>query len=409
MHADSSHPIPRCPGGALTRRDFIKAATASAASWPFVTGAFAAPEQTGRLSIPRAPTALAFCRRYDYQEVRHTLGTLLDSLDDVRRLVRRKHVAVKVNLVNSSEADLAGVPLWLTVTVHPAVAIALGSLLVEYGARRVTFCEQLPFRTTDEAAFAGYGFRLAEFNDALRGRARFHNTRNRSPHRDYAVVRVPGGGDLASAWEVNRAYVDTDVLVSLGKLKSHVSGGITAGMKNLFGVPPSSLYGDDLNDEPDENAVGYRNRVMHEASALPRTSTSTLTGRTIRGEHGHNVPRFIVDLAAAFPIDLVIVDAISTIQSAEGWWLGSLVSVTRPGLLLAGRNPVCTDAIGAAVMGFNPEAPDRQLPFVNGTNYLALARNRGLGENRLRELEVVGVDLDTARFAFQPTYRRKAP
>ncbi len=409
MHADPSHPIPRCPGGVLSRRDFIKAATASAAAWPVVTGAFSAPKQTGRLSIPRAPTALAFCRRYDYQEVRSALGTMLDSLDNVRRLVRRKHVAVKVNLVNSSDADLAGVPLWLTVTVHPTVAMALGSLLVQYGARRVTFCEQLPFRTPDAAAFAGYGFRLAEFNDALRGRARFHNTRNRSPHRDYAIVRVPGGGDLASSWEVNRAYTDTDVLISLGKLKSHVSGGITAGMKNLFGVPPSSLYGDDLKDEPDENAVGYRNRVLHDATDLPRTSTSTFTGRTIRGEHGHNVPRFIVDLTAAFPIDLVVVDAISTIQTVEGWWIGSMVSITRPGLLLAGRNPVCTDAVGAAVMGFDPDAPDRQLPFVNGTNYLALARNRGLGENRLRELEVVGLDLDTARFTFQPTYRRKAP
>jgi uncharacterized protein (DUF362 family) len=140
----------------------------------------------------------------------------------------------------------------------------------------------------------------------------------------------------------------------------------------------------------------------------PATSVKTFTGRSVAEDHGYNVPRFIVDLAAAFPVDLVVIDGISTIQTAEGWWLGSMVSVTRPGLLIAGRNPVCTDAVAAAVMGFHPDAPDKTLPFVNGTNHLALARRRGLGENRIHNLEVVGVGLEEARFQFQPTYQRIA-
>jgi hypothetical protein len=286
--------------------------------------------------------------------------------------------------------------------------MALGSLLVEYGARTVTFCDQLPFRAPDEAAFAGYGFKLKEFNQAMDGRARFENTRNRGRYRDYAWVKVPGGGELASAWEVNPTYVKTDVLVSLAKLKSHVSGGITGGLKNLFGVPPSSLYGDDLKGQPDEEAVGYRNATMHNCERRPLTSAASFTGRSVKGDHGFNVPRFIVDLAAAFPLQLVVIDGISTIQTAEGWWLGSMVSVTRPGLLIAGLNPVCTDAVAAAVMGFDPDAADRTFPFVNGSNYLALARRRGLGENRISQLEIGGVGLDAARFEFQPTYQRSA-
>jgi hypothetical protein len=285
--------------------------------------------------------------------------------------------------------------------------MALGSLLVEYGARTVTFCDQLPFVPLGDEAFAGYGFKIKDFNDAMGGRARFDNTRNRGRHRDYAWVKVPGGGELASAWEVNQAYVKTDVLVSLAKLKSHVSGGVTSGMKNLFGLPPSSLYGDDLTDHPDENAIGYRNKAMHNCVRKPFTSGTSFTGRSVEGDHGHNVPRFIVDLAAAFPIELVVIDSISTIQSAEGWWLGSMVTVTRPGLLIAGRNPVCTDAVAAAVMGFNPDALDRAFPFINGANYLAMARQRGLGENRLERLDVVGLGLEAARFEFQPTYQRR--
>ena len=409
MKPDSPQPpvIPRCPGRVLTRRDFLKSVAAAAAAGPVMAPARELGAQEPQRA-PRAVTSIGLCPRYDFPAVRRTLGRILDEVGGVQRLVQGRRVTVKVNLVNTSEEDLAGVPLWLTVTVHPVVAQALGSLLVSYGARAVTFCDQLPFAELGPGAFAGYGFKLDEFNRVMDGRARFENTRNRGAHGDYALVKVPGGGELASAWEVNRTYVDTDVLVSLTKLKSHVSGGITGGLKNLFGIPPSSLYGDDLRGAPDEAATGYRNGTMHNASRRPLTSVSTFTGRSIEGDHGFNVPRFIVDLAAAFPVELVVVDGISTIQSAEGWWLGSMVSITRPGLLLAGRNPVCTDAIAAAVMGFDPDAPDRTWPFVNGTNHLALARRRGLGENRVRELETAGVPLAQARFEFQPTFRRKA-
>ncbi len=367
-----------------------------------------APAAGGAQRVPRAPTALGFCRRYEYAEVRDALVRMLDQVGDVGRLVRRKRVLVKVNLVNSSEADVAGIPLWLTVTVHPTVAMALGSILVARGAREVVFCDQLPFKPTGPEAFEGYGFRLAEFNSAMDGRARFVNTRNRGAHRDYAIVKVPNG-EVATAWEVHRAYAEADVLVSLTKLKSHVSAGITGTTKNLFGVPPSSLYGDDLEDEPDENATGYRSNTMHNCTRKPCTSVDAFTGRTVEGDHGYNVPRFIVDLAAALPIHLAVIDGISAIQTAEGWWIGSMVTVTRPGLLIAGMNPICTDSVAAAVMGFDPDAPDRTWPFVNGSNHLALARCRGLGENRLDRLEVTGLSLEQARFQYEPTYRRLAP
>lgn len=396
---------PRCPGGTLSRRDFLKCAATAAAVLPVLPkAALAVP--AGK-SAPRTPVGLGLCKRYDFPAVRRALANLFDELGDVRRLVRNKHVTVKMNLVNASGEDVSGVPLWLTVTVHPVVAQALGSLLVDYGAKRVVFCDQLPLRSLQEDAFNGYGFTLADFNRVMKGRAQFENTRNRGSHGTYALVKVPGG-ELASAWEVNRTYVDTDVLVSLTKLKSHVSAGVTGGMKNLFGIPPSSLYGDDLGQEPDENAVDYRNKVMHNCTRQPFTSVKSFTGKSVEGDHGFNVPRFIADLNAAFPIDLVVIDGISTIQTAEGWWIGSLVSVTRPGLLIAGRNAVCTDAVAAAVMGFNPDAPDRSWPFPNGTNHLALARHRGLGENRLSELETVGLSLEQARFEYQPTYRRIA-
>lgn len=369
------------------------------------SGGMVGASGAGDRPAPSAATSVRFCRRYDYAEVRSVLKRMMEELGGLRRLVRNRQVTVKLNLVNRSEESLWGVPLWLGVTVHPVVALALGSLLVENGARQVVFCDQLPCSTSEEEAFAGYGLKLAEFKGAMEGRVRLENTRNRGVHGDYAMVKVPGG-QLATAWEVNRSYVDTDVLVSLTKLKSHVSAGISGGLKNLFGIPPSSLYGDDLKDNPDESAMGYRNGTMHECSRAPLTSVRTFTGKGVPGDHGYNVPHFIVDLAAAFRVDLAVIDGISAIQTAEGWWNGSMVSLTRPGLLIAGRNPVCTDAVAAAVMGFDPDAADRTWPFVNGLNHLALARRRGLGENRIKNLEVAGVGIEAARFEYQPTYRR---
>ena len=86
--------------------------------------------------------------------------------------------------------------------------------------------------------------------------------------------------------------------------------------------------------------------------------------------------------------------------------MNSVVSVTSPGLLIAGRNPVCTDAAAAAIMGFDPDAKSFTAPFFNGDNQLALARQKGLGENRLSELEIIGAGLEKAQFHYMPTYQR---
>lgn len=400
------HSAPKCPGGLLSRRNFLKYAATASALFPAVPAIAQAKPPEAEKSVPRAPVSIRLCKRYDFAEARRALAAMLDELGDVRKLVKNKYVAVKTNLVNTSEEDVGGVPVCLTVTSHPVIALALGSLLVDYGAKKVTFCDQLPFRTPDPEAFAGYGYHLDEFNQIMNGKADFQNTRNLGRYKNYALVKVPGGGEIANAWEVNQLYAEAEVLVSLGKLKSHVSGGITGGMKNLFGIPPSSMYGNDLDDEPSEMAVDYRSDFMHTCQRKPLTSVETFTGKTVLNDHGFNVPRMIVDLNAAFPVDLTVIDGVSVIQTAEGWWNGSMVSITRPGLLLAGRNTVCVDAVAAAVMGFDPDAPDYAHPFVNGTNYLAMSRRKGMGENRIREIELVGVNLEKARFEYQPTYQR---
>jgi len=54
-----------------------------------------------------------------------------------------------------------------------------------------------------------------------------------------------------------------------------------------------------LKDEPDENAIATAVSSCTVACAR-RSRRPRFTGRSVKGDHGHNVPRFIVDLAAAF-------------------------------------------------------------------------------------------------------------
>ena len=397
-----NHRVPVCPWGVFSRREFLKF-LAVASVLP--ASMFDVDISKTPKNLVRTPTSVQLCKRYEYKEIRSILIRMLDEIGGVRDLVKNKFITAKVNLVNVGEENVNGIPLELTVVTHPIAAMALGSILVEFGAKQITFCDQLPYRENHDASFAHYGYFIKDFASAMDGRVKFENTRNKGSYKNYELVKVPGG-ILTNAWEVNPIYAKTDVLISLGKLKSHVSGGVSLGMKNLFGVPPSSLYGDDLNQEPDENATAYRSNTMHNSDRMPLTSVTTFLGKTQKGEHGYNVPRFIVDLNSAFPVSLTVIDGISTIQNGEGWWLGSMVAPTCPGLLIAGRNPVCTDSVAAAIMGFDPDAKSLTSPFSNGTNYLQLARSIGLGENRIQNLDVCGIGLEKARFQFTPTYTR---
>jgi uncharacterized protein (DUF362 family) len=70
-------------------------------------------------------------------------------------------------------------------------------------------------------------------------------------------------------------------------------------------------------------------------------------------------------------------------------------------LLIAGKNAVATDAVATAVMGFDPTAEYPNVPFLRGENHLNIARNLGLGTNRLDEIELKGItSLDEVRQNF---------
>jgi uncharacterized protein (DUF362 family) len=110
------------------------------------------------------------------------------------------------------------------------------------------------------------------------------------------------------------------------------------------------------------------------------------------------MPRIVADIAAARPIHLSIVDGIYTMAGGEGPWNFGRLKPVRPGILFAGLNAVCTDAVGTALMGFDPMADRGKAPFERCDSSLRLAEELGVGTRDLSKIEVAGVPIREAMF-----------
>src|SRR5262249_20295847 len=114
---------------------------------------------------------------------------------------------------------------------------------------------------------------------------------------------------------------------------------------------------------------------------------------------GYRVPHIVADLVAARPVDLAIIDGIESVTGGEGPWIRGLRHV-QPGVLIAGTNPVCTDAVGAAVMGYDPQARRGTPPFQTCDNTLLLAEGHGIGTTDLKRIDVRGVSIHDALYQY---------
>src|SRR5262249_11686538 len=195
--------------------------------------------------------------------------------------------------------------------------------------------------------------------------------------------------------DLNHAYEDTDVYVSIAKLKNHWTAGVTLSIKNSFGITPNALYG---NDAGQENAVQARTEILHEGRKDPPAGVPAELRKDTPRVPWWRVPRVRVDMPGIRPIDLAIIEGVETITGGEGPW-NQGVQPLKPGLLIAGRNAVCTDAVATAVMGHDPMAKVGQKPFP-GENHLRLAAAAGLGTNDPSRIEVRGLSIKEALCPF---------
>ena len=362
----------------LDRRTFLKLGLVAGTLRP----AFA--------NSPDTKVAIVPCKSYG-QAVEPALTKAFDLLGGIGRLVKGKTVTVKVNLTISRQfVTIQGRPPIETYISHGDTVMALCAVLFREGARRVRIVESFPSAKPFEEALTGAGWDVP--NLLKLGRVELENTRNLGTGKQYSTVKVGSGGNQFSSFDLNHSYTDTDVFVSLAKLKNHKTAGVTLSLKNLFGITPNSLYGDQA---PGEQATSGRGR-LHFGSRWARINFPGQKENTFNLDAGTRVPGIIADLSEARPVHLAIVDGITSVSGGEGPWVGSL-KLTDPGLLIAGLNPVAADSVATALMGYDPRSPKGTKPFTNCENHLLLAEKVGVGPADLSKIDVRGMTIEQAK------------
>lgn len=153
-------------------------------------------------------------------------------------------------------------------------------------------------------------------------------------------------------YDLSAALQDVDLMISIAKMKSHHLCGVTLTMKNLFGLPPGPIYGSP------------RFATLHSAIRLPR---------------------ILADLNMLFKHEICVIDGIVGANYSE--WGGDPVN---SGILIAGDNPVATDATGARFMGVDPQAARGTPPFLRADNHIQLASDLGLGPVKHTDINLIG-------------------
>lgn len=343
---------------------------------------------------PSLPVAIQRCQSYEPALVRQKLDAAIKLVGGIEKIVRGKTVTVKMNLTGDIR-QLGGLPASRTYHIHPGVVGALCAALNDAGAKRIALVEAFYYREPVEEVLTKAGWDLAAIRSAGGNKVIFENTKNKGTWQNYSRLKVPWGGYLFPAFDVNSWFEKTDVLISLSKLKEHVAAGVTGASKNLLGMLPTALYGDDA---PNEDSVSARVAQIHEGKHPLPTGVPGEIDRGIPRDWRYRVPRTVADVVAARPVDFAVIDGIDTVRGGEGYW-NKGVEPIQPKLLLVGRNPVCIDAICAAVMGHNPMTPHTQPPFP-GENYLQLLADAGVGTNDVSRIEVRGLPLKDAIHPF---------
>jgi uncharacterized protein (DUF362 family) len=376
-----------------SRRDFLSAVGMAAGATVARSGLASA------LKSADSRVAIGVCAEYNRQ-VADTLSSMFDQLGGLDGLVRGKTVAIKLNMTGPPSDKLNSMPNRMTHWVHPQMIGSLVSLLGQAGARRVRLLESAPVGAKPlEEFMISAGWSPKDFAGAAT-RVEFENTNFLGSGKAYARFMVPGGGLMYAGYDLNHSYRDTDVFVSLAKLKEHRTAGVTLSMKNCFGITPCTIYSDEAPvDEPSLVPVGYRG-PMHSGSRVPPKSAPQPVAES--KDPGFRVPRITADLVASRPIHLAVIDGIYTMTGGELPDQGphALHQAVHPGLLIAGLNCVNTDAVAAAVMGFDPMADRGTPPFEKCDSTLRLAEQLGVGTRDLTRIEVVGTPIAKARYRF---------
>jgi uncharacterized protein (DUF362 family) len=380
----SHTPPPHASQPGLSRRGFLQIAGVAAAGLLASSCQPAAPAPTattvptvsvaGPMALKPAPqVAIGRAQTYQRDTISAEVHKLIDQLGGLGDVVKPGDaVAIKVNLTGGVySGQLPGVTPIESFITHPEVVRALVLEVKAAGAKEIYLVEA----AYERESFTNWGYDTVASDTG----AQLVDLTDSKPFADFIEAPVGPGSFIYPSFRFNQILRDVNVFMSVSKMKTHQLAGVSHTMKNLYGLVPYRLY--RLSDQDI-----YR-------SAFHGTGDETKS----------RLPRVIMDINRARPIHFSLIDGVKAIQGGEGPWIKTAAPIA-PGVLLAGKNCVATDAVATAVMGHDPTADYPQPPYLRCDNHLNIAAQLGLGTNRLEEIQVLGTPIEAVKTQFSPAW-----
>lgn len=259
-----------------------------------------------------------------------TTKKALEILDAINRIPDDKPVLLKPNYINSRHPSTG-------ITTDSRVTEGIVMYLKENGVNDLIIGEGCGYSDTFEA------FRVAGLDTV----AEKWGVRLIDLNKDeFIEVNPPAPLNLKKVKIAKTALEST--LISVPKLKLHGGATVTLSIKNMMGVmtPKGSMHRGNLSEN-------------------------------------------IVDLVSVVKPDFAVIDGIIAGEGNE-----TSGNPLEMNLVIAGKDPVAVDTVGAAVMCVDPIT----------VKHLVLAEQKSLGINDLNQIEVLGKKIESVKKKFRTTW-----
>ncbi|MEA3310911.1 MAG: DUF362 domain-containing protein [candidate division WOR-3 bacterium] len=258
-------------------------------------------------------------QRYDVQAIQNFTGEAIRILG----IEPKPRAFIKPNLVQATRYSEHAY-------THPELLRGVFRALKEFGA-----AEQILFEDCGLAVPLRHAFRTSGYNRLCKEeKVRFLNL-SEAVHDAFVKIK---GGEVHTELPLPSLLLQDGIRVYAPKLKVHSQTDITGACKLMIGIIKRSVR-------------------LH--------------------RHHYDLDRKITDALAAYPPDLVLVDAVTIGINGVG-----CPDPVNLGVVIAARNPVAADAVSAWLLGFDPAEIE----------HLRLASGRGLGPVDLTKIELINPD-----------------
>ncbi len=269
----------------------------------------------------------------DYQDIENQIKNLIILMGGIERFAEQgEKIILKPNLLRNAEPDTA-------VCTHPSIVAAIGRLVKAQGAQV----------TIADSPGGGYRYVRKTLNSIYDTSGMHQAAQQAGVELNWDTSSRPVSypdGKLIKHFDIITPVIETDAVINLCKMKTHVFTGMTGAVKNIFGVVPGL------------SKPGYHAKLQ-------------------------DVQRFagmLLDLSQYVAARLTIMDAVVAMEG-DGPGAGEPRSV---GLLMGSENPLALDVVASEIMGL-----DRL------KNPLLLeAERRSLQPHRIEDIEIIGANLD---------------